>query len=510
MIVSVLAFNLLGDGPRVAADTYASLEASPIPLMRFASLDALSLPLTPLLAAATIRYAGRMRAMRKTRSGRDLIGAACLLAWVAAATAAYAEDIAPAIAAVTFHASPARGGTYERGERVQVEVRFDRAVKATGSPRVALTVGTQTRYATYSSWGGQSLYFDYTVQEQDRDEDGISIAANALSLGGGTIRAAEGTADADLTHGAVAGGSRHKVNGSRASPPVVTSIGFFGPARGDTYQLGETIELMVGFHRAVVVSGSPRLALNIGTQTRQAVYSRSWGDGRALQFGYTVQEEDRDEDGIGVPANGLTLGGGTITAADGAADADLTLAAQTPWRETKVDGSRSTVPSVEDISIISSPAGGDTYELGETVEVRVDFDGAVRATGTPQVALTIGTRTRYASYHGWGRDFLLFNYVVQADDRDEDGISVSVDALQLSRGSIKAANGKTSVDLTYPGAGADGGSKVDGSLVTSPRVTAVTLISAPGRGDTYGLGEEVEVQVEFDRAVTVTGDPRWR
>ena len=446
--------------------------------------------------------------MREFRSGRNLVGLSCLLALVAAATAAYAEDAAPAITSVTFHAAPAKGGTYERGERVQVEVRFDRAVKATGSPRVALSVGTQTRHATYSSWGGQSLYFDYTVQEQDRDEDGISIAANALSLGGGTIRAAAGTTDADLTHVAVAPGSRHTVNGSLASPPVVKTIFFGSPASGDTYELGEKIELVVEFHRAVTVTGSPVLALTIGTQTRLAAYAKGWAGGRFLHFSYAVQEDDRDEDGIGIPANALTTGGGTITDADGAADADLTHVAETAGRGSKVAGSLITIPSVQDISIISSPARGDTYELGETVEVRVDFDGAVRATGTPQVALTIGTRTRYASYNGWGRDFLFFNYVVQADDRDEDGISVSVDALQLGRGSIKAANGKTSVDLTYPGAGADGGSKVDGSLVTSPRVTAVTLISAPGRGDTYGLGEEVEVQVEFDRAVTVTGDPR--
>ena len=209
-------------------------------------------------------------------------------------------------------------------------MRFDRAVRATGSPRVALTVGTQTRHATFSSWGGQSLYFDYTVQERDRDQDGISIAANALSLDGGTIRAADGTTDADLTHGAVAASSGNKVNGSRASPPVVKTISFFSPARGDTYEQGETIGLLVEFHRAVTVTGSPHLALTIGTQTRHAAYSMSWRDGRFLQFSYAVQEDDRDEDGIGIPANGLTTGGGTITAVDGAADANLRHAAGNP------------------------------------------------------------------------------------------------------------------------------------------------------------------------------------
>ena len=121
-----------------------------------------------------------------------------------------------------------------------------------------------------------------------------------------------------------------------------------------------------------------------------------------LQFSYAVQEDDRDEDGIGIPANGLTTGGGTIKAVDGAADADLRHAAETPWHGRKVDGSLATIPAVEGISIISSPERGDTYELGETVEVRVDFDGAVRTTGNPQVALTIGTRTRYATLQRMG------------------------------------------------------------------------------------------------------------
>ena len=456
--------------------------------------------------------------MRKFRIGRHPIGICCLLAFVAAATVAYAEDAAPAVSAITFHDSPARGDTYERGERVQVEVRFDRAVKATGSLQVALTVGTQTRHATYSGWGGLSLYFDYTVQERDRDADGISIAANALSLNGGTIRAADGTTEADLTHGAVASWGRHKVNGTLASPPVVSNIFFRSPANGDTYELGETIDVRVDFHRAVTVTGSPQVALTIGTQTRHAAYTSSWRDGRILTFSYAVQDGDRDADGIVIRNNALALNGGTIKSADGAADAVLTHAPHSHGRSGKVDGSLVTIPVVKSISLISFPARGDTYELGETVEVKVDFDGAVKTTGNPQVALTVGTRSRYAIHHGWGRDFLLFDYIVQAGDRDEDGISIAANALVLGGGSIKAADGVTDADLTHPEVGADlthaavtplGGGKVNGSRdVTPPRVTNISFISSPTRGGAYQLGETVEVVVEFDGAVKATSDPQ--
>ena len=277
--------------------------------------------------------------MRKFRIGRHPTDICCLLAFMAAATVAYAEDAAPAVSSITFHDSPARGDTYERGERVQVEVRFDRAVKATGSLQVALTVGTQTRHATYSGWGGLSLYFDYTVQERDRDADGISIAANALSLNGGTIRAADGTTEADLTHGAVASWGRHKVNGTLASPPVVSNIFFRSPANGGTYELGETIDVRVDFHRAVTVTGSPKVALTIGTQTRHAAYTSSWRDGRILTFSYAVQDGDRDADGIVIRNNALALNGGIIKSADGTADAVLTHAPHSHGRSGKVDGS---------------------------------------------------------------------------------------------------------------------------------------------------------------------------
>ena len=269
----------------------------------------------------------------------------------------------PRVAAIYFDSSPARGDTYELGETVKVVVTFDGGVEATPEPRIALTIGTETRHATFSGWGSNYLYFSYTVQEADRDEDGISIPANTLVLSGGTITAPNGTTPADLTHAAVAADGGSKVNGSLVAPPRVRDISFHFPGRSHTYARGETIEVEVEFNRTVTVTGTPRVALTIGAKTRHAVYSRSWRE--YAHFSYAVQEDDRDDDGISIPANALMLHGGTITAVDGLTDADLTHAPVGPQHDMKVDGSSGvTPPRVRAIYFDSSPTQGDTYELG--------------------------------------------------------------------------------------------------------------------------------------------------
>ncbi len=416
----------------------------------------------------------------------------------------------PRVRNIDISYSPARGDTYELGETVEVEVAFDRLVAATGQPQVALTVGAETRYAEFSGWGDERLYFEYTVQEGDRDEDGISIPANALSLNGGTIKAADGTTDADLTHGTVAADSRRKMDGNAVTAPAVSHLYLsYSPARGDTFERGETIEVTVEFDRSVTVTGIPRVALTIGAETRHAAFSTAWGDDRHADFSYVVQEGDRDEDGISIAANALALNGGAITAADGVTNADLAHPAIAPDRDRKVDGSGDVdPPRVTDISFDSSPSRGDTYELGETVEVVVHFDGAVKATGNPQVALTIGSETRHATWFGWGSSSLYFQYTVQEGDRDEDGIGIPANALSLIGGSITAADGTTDADLTHPAVAAERGPKVDANLITPPVAIDVHFISSPARGDTYERGETVEVLVEFDKEVTVTGSPR--
>ena len=67
------------------------------------------------------------------------------------------------------------------GDRVLVET-------SQGTPTLALTVGTQTRQASYvRGTGTTQLVFAYTVVAADSDTDGIAVAADALALNGGAI-----------------------------------------------------------------------------------------------------------------------------------------------------------------------------------------------------------------------------------------------------------------------------------------------------------------------------------
>ena len=101
------------------------------------------------------------------------------------------------------------------------------------NPRLAgNTIGSQTRQAIYSGHSTFTvpgavgtfvdehvLSFDHLVQSTDRDEDGISIPANALALNGGTIsHAAAPKVDADLAHNSVPADPGRKVDGSRVTP----------------------------------------------------------------------------------------------------------------------------------------------------------------------------------------------------------------------------------------------------------------------------------------------------
>ena len=122
------------------------------------------------------------------------------------------EPTAPTVSATAVTSDPGVDDSYATTEVITVGVTFSEAVVVTGTPQVALDIGGVERAADYIEGSGTvRLLFGYTVVAEDRDGDGIALVADSLTLNGGTIKAADDSADADLAHAAV-DFPGHKVN----------------------------------------------------------------------------------------------------------------------------------------------------------------------------------------------------------------------------------------------------------------------------------------------------------
>ena len=415
-------------------------------------------------------------------------------------------ETAPSVTGAAFASSPASGDTYGTEEEMRVAVSFDRVVAVTGTPQLALDIGTEKGQARYDADASTSrrLVFAYRVRIGDADADGASVAADALTLAGGSIILAGGSTAADLDLGshAVSSDLGHKVDGR---PPAPSGLAFqtTGP-----YELGEEVRVSVAFDLGVDVTGTPQLALGIGADTRQAAYDAALSGSNTLVFAYFVQSADRDADGITVAGGAIGLNGGMIQAvldATAAANLDLGSHAVSNASGHTVDGSVETAPTVTATAFVSSPASGDTYGTAEEMRVAVSFNRVVAVTGTPQLALGIGTQTRQASYDADASTSrrLVFAYRVRIGDADTDGAGVAANALTLAGGMIILVGGSTAANLalgSYAISGATG-HKVDG------RPPAPSGIEFQTTGP-YELGEEVRVSVAFDLPVAVTGAPQ--
>ena len=246
------------------------------------------------------------------------------------------------------------------------------------------------------------------------------------------------------------------------SAPAVNNVFIFLPLGSYTFELATSVWVVVGFDRAVAVTGAPELELTIGTQKRPASFIETLDDSdTSVYFRYTVQASDSDSDGVGIAADALTLNGGAIKSSDGTVDALLDLGSHAISGSSfrKVDGRRETTPTVRRVSV-SSPPSGNTFRRGQTIVVRVWFNRAVAVTGTPQLALTIGTRVRQASFRReddparispegpvFPQPPVHFRYTVESSDSDANGLGIRADALTLNGGTIKIRDGTTDAAL---------------------------------------------------------------
>ncbi|MCP4502391.1 MAG: hypothetical protein GY822_20745, partial [Deltaproteobacteria bacterium] len=335
--------------------------------------------------------------------------------------------------------------------------------------------------AYVSGTGTNTLTFEYTILSTDQDGDGITVDPSSITAG--VFDAAGNPA----TYAAVPVPS---TAGVFVNAAVINSV--TASANGD-YEVGDTIILTATFSQPVnvtmpdPVNNIPTIGLAIGSNPRQAAYV-SGGGTSILVFEYEVQVGDLDADGIEV-ASPVNLNGGTIQDLD-TNDAALAF---TPPTTTGI--------LVKTAELQSVTVSDGTYKTGDVISLTATFDSVVTVTGAPRIALTIGTASVFADYDtvsgGSGTTALVFNYTVQTDDLDADGINVNAPIL-LNGGTIEDAGDNDAILTFTP-------PTTTGVLVDA--VAPVALAVTPPPAGAYVTGQTLSFAVVFDGNVDVIGTP---
>lgn len=385
----------------------------------------------------------------------------------------------PTVQTIRFTPDDGAVPGYSLAETIEVTVTFSEAVVVTGTPHIALPIGSTTRYATYQSGSAsETLVFHYTVQDTDEDTNGVAIAANALALNGGSIKSASAAAlDAALAH-----------EQTRSWPLTIDGI-------------APLLQTAAVYANHLVLTYSEPL----------------WKGSATPASAYAVQVNTAARAVTRVAISGRTV---TLTLASAVGTSDQVTVGYTvgthPVRD-QVDNNAAALsaravttsaPSVSRVAVTSTPAARQTYAGGEVIEITVTFSERVTVTGTPTLHLlfdSYGSYPQDAQYaSGSGTTALVFRYVVSegisrgivfflrllgyevpsVGDEDPDGLSIAAPALDLHGGTIRDSDNHDAW-LKLAALTNAAGHKVDGSWPT---------LVLPNEGPLVGNGATLTVR----------------
>lgn len=172
-------------------------------------------------------------------------------------------------------------------------------------------------------------------------------------------------------------------------------------------------------------------------------------------------------------------------------------------------------PHVEDIEILSTPEGNDTYVDGEVIRVALDFSQEVDVEDSPQVYLDMSrpedeAAGAWASYEsGTSTDRVVSACEVDSEDNDSNGIAIPEngrdDDLYFKGGTFRAKDAEVGFNPPFLGLKNAPKHKVDGAAVNaSPSVVDFSITSDPGGDKTYVTGGEIRITVRFSGELTIT------
>ena len=389
------------------------------------------------VTTGTLSGANNLTATATDRSGN--------LSSASSAISLTIDTTAPVISSVAVPAA----NSYKVGDTLSFTVATSENVNVSGTPQLALTIGTTARQASFVSGNGTStLVFSYTVEAGDTDSDGVSVGA--LSLNSGTIRDAAGN-DLTLTLNTVGATSGILVD---TTAPVAPSLAQNGNVVTVTAEANGSLKLT---DAGVDVTGRFTIVQNpVGTYTATADLAQ-FAQSESLALTATVTD-----------AAGNTSAASTVT-------------------NVTID------PTVPTITSVTTPSAG-SYNDDDSLVFTVNLSETVTVTGVPKLMLSVGGVTQQASYvSGSGTNALAFSYAIQSGDNDSDGIAVS--GLALNGGTITDGAGNAlSIGLSQVGA--------TGSILVDTVAPSAPTITDPGA--TVSATPTLSGTAEANASVTLT------
>ena len=337
------------------------------------------------------------------------------------------------------------------GTLIEVTVTFSAAVDITGSPQLELDFASTAKAAACTAaTNTTTMACSYTVAVGDVAAGGIAIAANKLTLNGGTITATGSTTiTADLDHAAVAIDANHKVDGIR---PTLVTTGDDAPTTST-----DGTQVILTFSETLIEADRTKITIGIGGGS-VAVTSAARVAGTTVELDLST---------IIDATVMLTVALNVEAVRDGAYNGNLAVPATAVINAI---GS-TTAPTVTGIALTSTPTYA-AYGRGEDVEATVTFDAAVDITGTPQLELDFdGTAKPAACVAATNTTAMVCSYTVAPGDSAPNGIAIAANKLTLNGGTITATGSTTiTADLDHAAVPIDAGHTVDGirpTLVTT-------------------------------------------
>lgn len=416
---------------------------------------------------------------------KDLRAHDATLAFANVTTTGYVVDgVASTVASFVVPVAPPFAG-YKMGDTLDFEVQWSEPTYVTGSPRLVLTVGTSTLYATYLSASSTttSSIFRYTVLVGHLDTDGI--VTTGLQLNGGQLKDAAGN-NADYSF-VIPSLAAYEIDGV-VPFALITAV----PANG-IYKAGDNLVFTLLWDQPVTVTGAPVLNLIIGStpvSTSACVFVT--GITTIATCTYPILSGQLDTNGITLLSAVSLPGGATIK----------DLAGNNSYLQINPpDLTGITVDAIVPTIVTAMVTTGDgTYVLNEDIEIEVLWSEPVTIDttgGTPSISITLDTGgVVLATYVASPNPALVsvFRYTVLTGHADPNGISMA-GSVTLNGGTIRDAALNDANPLTFT-APSTTGILVDG-------ITATILSWTPPANGTYKIGDNLDTTVTWSEPVDV-------